>query len=785
VVLSSATLLKGYKESKIVEALDHRVASMEDSARGKDARQLRGGSMRPVPATRYESATTGRRVGARFAQKWRAFAVALTAIAATLTAVPVADEAHAATIDTAAHYVLVSRHSGKAIDVNGGSTSDGASIIQRTRADSSNQQWQFVDSGGGYYQLRARHSGKVIDVSRGSRANGADVVQASGTGATSQQFRVVDTDNGYVKLVNRNSGKALDLWGWSTADGARISQYTDTGGANQQWQLVKVGVGAGPSNAMDVVAAMEPGWNLGNSLDAVGSDETAWGNPRITQSLLNTIKAQGYNSVRIPVTWSAHQGGGPSYTIDPAYLSRVKEVVDMALAADLYVLINVHHDSWQWVAAMPTDHDNVLNRFNAAWTQIADTFRDSSTKLLYESINEPTFDNSSGDAQNAQLLDELNTSFHQIVRSSGGNNASRVLVLPTLHTSSDQARIDELLATFDALDDPNLAATMHFYGFWPFSVNIAGYTRYDAETQNDLTASFDRMANNFVARGIPVVLGEYGLLGFDKHTGTVEQGEKLKFFEYLGYYARTKGLTTMLWDNGQHLDRTTFQWKDPELFRQIQSSWTTRSGTASEDFVYNVRSSPITAKTITINRNGTSFEGVRQGSTWLTQGSDYTLDGDRLTFTESALTRLSGSRAYGVNAQVHLEFSQGEPWRVDIRTYDPPTLQNASGTTTSFAIPTTFRGDQLATMEAKYADGSNAGPASWTSYKEFTRAFEPNYGGSSVVLAFRQDDGHMPTDFFSEVNDGARVTLTFHFWSGTRVTYHVTKNGTTVTGSTS
>jgi lysophospholipase L1-like esterase len=169
--------------------------------------------------------------------------VALAAVAATLTAIPVAGDAEAATIDTGASYVLVSRHSGKAIDVNGGSTSDGASIIQWTRSDSSNQQFQFVDSGGGYFQLRARHSGKVIDVS--STADGADVVQATATSATSQQFRVVDTDGGYVKLINRSSGKALDLWGWSTADGARISQYTDSGGTNQQWQLTRIDVSAG------------------------------------------------------------------------------------------------------------------------------------------------------------------------------------------------------------------------------------------------------------------------------------------------------------------------------------------------------------------------------------------------------------------------------------------------------------------------------------------------------------------------------------------------------------
>ncbi|WDZ88157.1 cellulase family glycosylhydrolase [Micromonospora cathayae] len=527
-------------------------------------------------------------------------------------------------------------------------------------------------------------------------------------------------------------------------------------------------------DAMAAVAAMQPGWNLGNSLDAVGSDETAWGNPRITEALLDNVRAQGFKSIRIPVTWSAHLGGAPSYTIEAAYLNRVKEVVDWALADGFYVMINIHHDSWQWINTMPTDRTNVLNKYNSIWTQLSSTFRSSSPKLVFESVNEPQFTGSSGDAQNATLLDELNTSFHRIVRASGGNNATRLLVLPTLHTSSEQARIDELSATFTKLNDRNLIATVHFYGYWPFSVNVAGGTRFDATVQKDLTDSFDRVYNSFVARGIPVIVGEYGLLGFDRHTGTIQQGEKLKFFEFLGYYARSKKLTTMLWDNGQHLNRTAFTWKDPELFGQIKSSWTTRSGTASSDQVYNAKASAISSKTLTLNLNGTSFVSLKQGGTDLVRGTDYTVSGDQLTLTAAALTRLTGNRAYGVNSTLHAHFSAGVPWRIDIISYDTPVLSNATGTTAAFNVPTQFRGDQLATMEAKYADGSNAGPHNWTSYKEFDVTFAPNYASNTITLK---------PEFFAEVNEGAPVTLTFHFWSGAKLTYKVTKTGGNVTGT--
>jgi endoglucanase len=523
---------------------------------------------------------------------------------------------------------------------------------------------------------------------------------------------------------------------------------------------------------MSKVAAMQPGWNLGNTLDSTGSDETSWGNPRITEALLDNVKAQGFKSIRLPVTWSAHLA--PDGTVEAAYLDRVKEVVRWALARNLYVMVNLHHDSWQWINTMPTDQAGVLARYNAIWTQLAAAFRNFGPKLTLESVNEPQFAGSSGQAQEIQLLNELNASFRDIVRRSGGNNATRLLILPTLHTSADQPLVDALATQMRGFDDPNLAATVHYYGYWPFSVNIAGGTRFDATAQNDLTGYFDRVYDAFVAKGVPVILGEYGLLGFDRHTGTIEQGEKLKFFEHLGYYARAKKITTMLWDNGQHFGRASFQWSDPELYAQIRSSWTTRSGSAYSDQVFTERSASVTARTITLNLNGTSFIGLWHGNRALVRGRDYAVDGDQLTLTAATVTRLSGSREYGTNAELTARFSRGVPWTFHMITYDRPVLSNASGTTASFAIPTAFRGDLLATMEAKYADGMNAGPHDWTSFKEYDRAFAPDYSAGTTILR---------PDFLGTVKDNAPVTLTFHYWSGTKVTYHITKSGSTVTGA--
>jgi endoglucanase len=536
--------------------------------------------------------------------------------------------------------------------------------------------------------------------------------------------------------------------------------------------------------ARSIVAAMQPGWGMGNTYDAIGADETAWGNPPVTRELFKKVRSEGFKSVRIPVTWEGRQGGAPGYTIDPAWLAKVRQSVNWALAEGLYVMVNLHHDSWMWINRYPAEHDAVLARYTATWTQLAAAFRDASDRLVFESINEPQFAGTSGDEQNYQVLHELNAAFHRIVRGSGGGNATRLLVLPTLFTNADQPRLDALADSLARLDDPMIATTVHFYGFWPFSVNIANFTRFDDASIQDLTGTFDRVHTTFVARGVPVIMGEYALFGIDPNfPGIIERGEVRKFFEYLGYYARLRKVTTMIWDAGQFLNRRTLQWRDAELFGQIKSSWTTRSGTASTDLLFLPASGAIAAQTIALQENGTNFQGLRHGGRDLAKGRDYTVSGDRLTLSAEALARLAGDRAHGVNATLQARFSRGVPWRIDIITAATPVLSGATGTTTGcsadpwgrcFAVPADFRGDVLSTMEARYDDGSNAGPASWTAYQQYGAAFWADYPGGTINLT---------PGFFNSVNDGAHVTLTFHFCSGATMTYSVTKSGTAITGA--
>ncbi|HET6861029.1 MAG TPA: X2-like carbohydrate binding domain-containing protein, partial [Streptomyces sp.] len=207
----------------------------------------------------------------------------------------------------------------------------------------------------------------------------------------------------------------------------------------------------------------------------------------------------------------------------------------------------------------------------------------------------------------------------------------------------------------------------------------------------------------------------------------------------------------------------------------IKTSWTTRSGSTSFDRLFIPKSARITDQSLTLNRNGLSFRGLWHGDRKLAEGSDYTVSGDRLTLKAAALTRLVGDRSYGDNATLQARFSKGRPWKLHVATYDAPQQTGASGSTSALTIPTRFRGDQLATMEATYGDGSNAGPTDWTAFQEFNVSFTPDHAGNTITLTEK---------FLTSLRDDSPVKLTFSFYSGAEITYQVTKSGTSVTGST-
>jgi hypothetical protein len=177
---------------------------------------------------------------------WRtALLAAVTGLATVATVGAVGTPAaSAATANPNATYVIVSRHSGKAMDVFNWATNDGAPIVQFARNNLAVQQWRFVDVGSGYYQIRSVHSGKALEFPNAQDSTG--LVQMTPSSSTRQHFRLADSDSGHVRFVNRNSNKVIDVWEWSTADGGRLAQWSDTNGWNQQWQLITLGSGNPP-----------------------------------------------------------------------------------------------------------------------------------------------------------------------------------------------------------------------------------------------------------------------------------------------------------------------------------------------------------------------------------------------------------------------------------------------------------------------------------------------------------------------------------------------------------
>jgi lysophospholipase L1-like esterase len=196
--------------------------------------------------------------------RWLAAAAVAVCTAAGLTTIGASP---AAAVETNVWYRIVNDQSGLAVSIQNSSTTAGALAVLATPSTATNQQFRFVDSGGGYYRIQARHSNQVLDVYAKSTANGADVTQWTDNNGTNQQWQVNDQSDGSVELVNRNSGKALDNWQGATAPGSRVSQYTRNNLETQHWKLVPVNTGGttGNGSLTDPNVQYYGRWNTSNA----------------------------------------------------------------------------------------------------------------------------------------------------------------------------------------------------------------------------------------------------------------------------------------------------------------------------------------------------------------------------------------------------------------------------------------------------------------------------------------------------------------------------------------
>jgi endoglucanase len=320
-------------------------------------------------------------------------------------------------------------------------------------------------------------------------------------------------------------------------------------------------------NAVQIADAIHVGWNIGNTLEAIGG-ETAWGNPLVSNELIQLVKANGFNAIRIPVSWNQH-ANPQTAAIDPSWLNRVKDVVQLCIDNDMYVMVNIHWDGgWLENNINAAKQAETNARQKAFWEQIATHLRDFDERLMFASANEP-------DVEKAEHMDVLRT-YHQTfvdaVRATGGKNAWRVLIVQGPKTDIE---LSHTLWTDMPTDSPaeRLMFEVHFYtpfnftlmrtdeswgkqffywgeGFHSTTDTDRNPTWGEESTVDDL---FGQMKSQFVDQGIPVVLGEFAAMRRDDLTGEALEQHLASRAYYLSYVTRSaiaNGLLPFYWDTG-------------------------------------------------------------------------------------------------------------------------------------------------------------------------------------------------------------------------------------------
>ena len=312
--------------------------------------------------------------------------------------------------------------------------------------------------------------------------------------------------------------------------------------------------------ATEVINDMAPGWNLGNTLEGVatwaGTDflnnkgglgaETSWQDTKTTQEIIDYVKSLGFKSVRIPCAWVyGHISNASTYEIDSQWMTRVKEVVDYCIRDGLYVVLNDHWDGG-WLENHIADTDAATIKKNktiltALWTQIANVFKDYDEHLLFAGLNEPNAENQAA----TNNLIQYNQTFVDAVRATGGNNAKRVLVVQGPSTNIEHTCNFMAGKMPTDIIEGRLAIEVHYYNPWQFwgmekdeswgkvfyywgqGNHLSGSTHNATWGEEaDMKKQLQMMKTNFVDKGYPVVIGEFGANWRDLSSLSGESQEK-------------------------------------------------------------------------------------------------------------------------------------------------------------------------------------------------------------------------------------------------------------------
>lgn len=327
---------------------------------------------------------------------------------------------------------------------------------------------------------------------------------------------------------------------------------------------------------MRFIKQLGVGYNMGNSLDATGlreykpdasdlSYEISWGNPKITQKQFALIYQAGFSSVRIPVTWEDHMNN--EGIVSEEWMTRVVEVVDMALEEKLYVILDTHHESWMNLEI--EREAEITEKFKILWTQIAKQFTDYGDKLIFEGMNEPRLRDSAyewtaGTVEMRDMVNRLNQVFVQAVRATGGKNKDRYLLICAYATNHEEEALR-------AVEVPkgNIAVAVHMYAPYSFCQDDDGTTEWDVQNQESVEQMqeiFKNIKEIFTSKNIPVVITEFGC----KDKGNTKA--RAKWIRFCRELAAKSGTPCFWWDNGSSyrlMEREEGVWVYPKLLEAL------------------------------------------------------------------------------------------------------------------------------------------------------------------------------------------------------------------------
>ncbi len=323
-------------------------------------------------------------------------------------------------------------------------------------------------------------------------------------------------------------------------------------------------------DAVAMAAKMGIGWNIGNTMEPPAGEGT-WNNPPVTRELIKMVADAGFKTIRIPCGWDSHIIDRSTHKLNPAWLDRVAEVVGWCLEEDLYVTINIHWDGG-WLQDNPfyANQEEINRKMAALWKQIGVRMRDFDQKLIFSGTNEVQVNFGPPTNENLEVQESFNQTFVDAVRSTGGRNAYRNLVVQAYNTNIDNA-VERMTMPEDSAER-RLFVEVHYYDPYEFTIMpgndpnvkivwgnrpeapVEGADRRKANwgDENFADGQFAKMKRAFVDKGIPVIVGEYGGtfrtgLGADQAD---HDASNVYFLGYLTHAMVANGLIPVYWDNG-------------------------------------------------------------------------------------------------------------------------------------------------------------------------------------------------------------------------------------------